>query len=74
MLYFIITALADAYRDNKAKFKDIMNIVGVLDEMKCVEFNALLLRLCLSYKPEFEQEFLKGDTTKFSNKYLKYLR
>jgi len=72
--YFIITALADCYREDKAKFKDIMNITEVLDECKNPEFVSLLWRLCLSYKPEFEKEFVKGDTIKISNKYLKYLR
>lgn len=73
--YFIVTALADWYREDKAKFKDIMNIAEVIDTIQNgAEFNALLLRLCLTYKPEFEQEFVKGDTIKFSNKYLKYLK
>lgn len=72
--YFIITALADWYKEDKAKFKDIMNIVEVLDTLKNPEFNALLIRLCLSYKPEFEKEFLKGDTIKFANKFNKYLK
>lgn len=72
--YFIITALADCYREDKAKFKDIINITEILDEMKHPEFVALLWRLCLSYKPEFENEFVKGDTIDIANKYLKYLR
>lgn len=72
--YFIITALADWYRDNKAKFEDIMKITAVLDEMSNPEFVALLWRLCMSYKEDFEKEFLKGDTIAIANKYLKYLR
>lgn len=72
--YFIITALADCYRDNKAKFKDIMSITEVLDELNNPEFVALLWRLCLAYKPEFENEFVKGDTIKIASKYLRYLR
>lgn len=72
--YFIITALADCYRDKKAEFKDIMNITEVLDELNNPEFVSLMWRLCLQYKPEFENEFLKGNTIKIANKYLKFLR
>lgn len=72
--YFIVTALADCYREDKAKFKDIMNITEVLDALKNPEFVSLLWRLCLSYKPEFENEFVKGNTIKVANKYIKYLK
>jgi predicted nucleic-acid-binding protein len=74
MKYFVITALADWYRDDKAKFEDIIKITEVFDEIHSPEFVSLLWRLCLSYKPEFEKEFLKGDVIKLASKYLQYLR
>lgn len=72
--YFIITALADWYKDGKAKFDDIIRITETLDSINSPEFVSLLWRLCLSYKPEFENEFLKNNTIKLANKYLRYLR
>lgn len=71
--YFIVTALADCYRDKRAKFEDIMKITEVLDELNNAEFVSLLWRLCLMYNKDFEKEFLKSNTTKFANKYIKYL-
>ena len=52
-----------------------MNITKVLDEIKKVEFVALLWRLCISYNEKFEEEFVKdkGSALEFANKYLKYL-
>lgn len=73
LMYFIVTALADNYRQDVVKFKDIMNITEVLDRLGFVEFLSLLWRLCLSYNPKFEDEFTKGDTLKLANKYVKYL-
>lgn len=73
MMYFITTALADNYRQNEVKFEDIMKITEVLDNLGKVEFVALLWRLCIQFNPKFEEEFMKGDTIKVANKYLKYL-
>jgi len=75
MMYFLISAIADNYRTGEVKFNDVMNITKVLDEIKKVEFVALLWRLCISYNEKFEEEFVKdkGSALEFANKYLKYL-
>lgn len=72
--YFVITAIADWYKDNKATFEDIINITKILDEMNNPEFVALLWKICMSYKPEFEKEFKSADIIEIANKYLKYFR
>lgn len=77
ILYFLISAVADNYKDNRIVFDDIMKITKVLDELGKVEFVALLWRLCLSYNPKFEQDFMSDnsskDALKFADKYIKYL-
>lgn len=77
MMYFLISAVADNYKDNKIDFDDVMKITKVLDELGKVEFVALLWRLCLSYNPKFEEDFMKDnkgkEALKFADKYLKYL-
>jgi hypothetical protein len=69
--YFIITAIADWYRGKRAEFKDILEITKVLDEMKQPEFVALLWKMCMSYRKDFEKEFLKIPKA-ISEKYLNY--
>lgn len=77
IMYFIITSLADWYRDKKATFEDIINVTKVLDELNKPEFVSLLWRLSLAYNPKFEDEFSTSkakDIISLARKYLPYLR
>lgn len=74
--YFIVTALADRYKDNKIKFEKIKEISKILDEDKNAEFVTLLWRMCYGYNPKkFEKDFLTIDMDKDKEftKYSKYL-
>jgi hypothetical protein len=73
--YFVISALAEKYKENKLDFLKIFKTSEVLDEMKCSEFVVLLWRLCFKYT---EAKWRKDFTTKELNnkireKYSKYL-
>lgn len=74
--YFITTALADQYKENKLDFKILIQISEVLDAMKNAEFVALLWRLCVKYdKNKFGKDFLtKGLNSPIISKYRKYLQ
>lgn len=76
--YFLVTAVAEKYKDKKIKFDNVMKVSKVFDEMGNAEFVALLWRLASSYtseKGEFKRDFLniKGEDEKFVEKYGKYL-
>jgi len=62
--YFVITALAEKYKDKKLDFEQVLRLSEVLDEMKCAEFVSLLWRLCVKYNPN---RFRKDFTTKELN-------
>ncbi len=73
--YFVITALAEKYKDKKIDFGQVLKVSEVLDDMKCAEFVSLLWRLCVKYNPN---RFRKDFTTKELNhplrkKYHQYL-
>jgi len=71
--YFLTTAVAEKYKDKKAKFEDIMEISKVFDEVNNAEFVALLWRLCSAYaKDEFHKDWKKVDVS-LMKKYSKYL-
>lgn len=77
MMYFLISAVADNYRDKKVTFDDIMKVTEVLDKLGKCELVALLWRLALSYDKRFADEFMKDnknkEASKFSDKYFRYL-
>ena len=76
--YFIVTALAEKYKEKKIDFQNIMGISEVLDAMGCAEFVTLLWRLAYKYD---SKRFVKDYTAKEKNeterkikdKYNKYL-
>lgn len=72
--FFLVTALADRYRDKKIKFEDIVEVSEVLGEMKDIEFIALLWRMCMSYREkDFEKSFLNDLDPKIAKKYADYI-
>jgi len=71
--YFIVSGVADKYRDDKVKIDGIMDISTELDKLGDVEFVALLWRICKAYKDTFKQEFLKKIDVKFAEKYARYI-
>jgi len=73
--YFVVTALAEKYKDKKVTFEKLLEVSGVLDKVKCAEFVALLWKLASKYAIE---RFRKDFTTKeldnpLRDKYHKYL-
>lgn len=73
--YFLVSAVAERYKDKKIDFEKLIEISRVLDENKNAEFVALLWRLSSSYTKNFREDFskLEGDDEKFVIKYHKYL-
>lgn len=62
MLYFIIGALAERYKDNKLKFTDILKISEVLDNLKKTEFVPMFWRLCSKYNVlKFRNDWASAD-------------
>lgn len=71
--YFIVSGVADKYKDDKVKIDGIMEISKELDKLGDVEFVALLWRICKAYKDNFKTEFLKKVDVKFAVKYARYI-
>lgn len=74
--YFLITAIAERYKDDKdVDFKKIMAISKVLDENKSSDFVTLLWRLCVSYNSvKFQKDFIEKELNNpLRAKYNKYL-
>lgn len=71
--YFLVSAIAEKYRDKKVKFSTIMDVSKVLDKMKNAEFVALLWRLCSSYTQEFKKDFLNSKDNEFIERYGQYI-
>ncbi len=64
--YFLVSALAERYSNNKDKsvnFSKLMQVSKILDEMNNAEFVALLWKLCSSYSKQFKKDFI--NDTKF---------
>ena len=60
--YFVVTALAEHYKDKKITFEKLLEISKVLDEMKCAEFIALMWKLAVKYaKERFRKDFTTKD-------------
>lgn len=71
--YFLVTAIADKYKDDKIKFDKVLEISKVLDEANNSEFVALLWRICYGLKTEFKTDFIEKVDDKMVEKYSKYL-
>jgi len=71
--YFLVSAFAEKYKDNKIKFDVIMKASKVFDGLDNAEFVALLWRLSSSYSKNFKKDFLASKDDKFIEKYGQYL-
>lgn len=73
--YFVVTALAEQYKDNKLNFERFMRISETLDKMKNAEFVALFWRLSIRYAPiKFKDDFMtKEINNPLRDKYHKYI-
>lgn len=72
--YFLVTAVADKYKDKKVKFEKVVEISKVLDKLGDVEFVALMWRMCCAYNPkQFKNEFINKLDDSLANKYAKYI-
>lgn len=67
--YFIISGIADMYREDKVNMDKIMEISRELDKLNHNEFVALLWRICRAYKESFRKEFLSKIDIKLAEKY-----
>ncbi len=68
--YFLVTALAEKYRDKKVKFDTIIKVSKVFERVKNQEFCALLWRMCLGYSPEtFKKDFLSCKENKLIERF-----
>ncbi|GAH67723.1 unnamed protein product, partial [marine sediment metagenome] len=74
--YFIVTAIADRYKEGSVKFDTIAQSSEVLDETNNAEFVALLWRLGFKYdSTKFKKDFANSGkiSKKIKDKYIKYL-
>jgi len=72
--FFLVSAMAEKYRDKKIKFDTILKASEVLDEMNDAEFVALFWRMASSYsKEQFKKDFLKIKNNAFVEKYGRYI-
>lgn len=76
--YFLISAVADMYKDKKADFEKVFDISKAFDEAKNDEFVTLLWRLCDKYSQgRFSKDFLSSKkvdaNSSFIQKYWQYL-
>lgn len=73
--YFVISGLAEKYRENLMPFETLFSISSILDEMKSADFTALFWRLSSranrsKFKKDFTTKELKHP---LRQKFLKYL-
>ena len=72
--FFLVSAVAEKYKDKKVDFEKVMEISVVLDKIQNAEFVALLWRLSSNYTEQFKKDFLKSKKyDKFVDKYGKFL-
>ena len=74
--YFLITCVADQYKDKKLDFKKVMEISSVFDTEEKPEYVTLLWQLCISYNEKQFREDVMGcgdKEEKLISKYGKYL-
>ena len=71
--FFLVSAVAEKYKDKKVDFDKVMEISKVLDKVNNSEFVALLWRLSSSYTERFEKDFKSCKEDKFIDRYGKFL-
>jgi len=71
--YFLVSCVAEKYKDKKVKFEKIMEISKVFDELGNSEFVALLWKLSSIYSKDFKKDFLECKEDKFIERYAKYI-
>jgi len=71
--YFVVSSVAERYKDKKVKFEKIMEISKVLDKINNSEFVALLWKLSSIYSKNFKEDFVNCKEDKFIEKYGRYL-
>lgn len=71
--WFINTAIAEQYGNNKIKFEKLMEVSKALDEIDNVELVAYLWKMCAGLNKNFKKEFLRGVDDNLVKKYSKYL-
>ena len=71
--WFINTAIAENYANNKIKFDKVMGVSKALDEIDNVELVAYLWKMCNGLSKNFKKEFLKNVDDDLVKKYQKYL-
>ena len=74
VLFFLVSALAERYRDSKIKFDTIIDVSKVLEKNKSQEFTAVLWRFCVGYKPDkFKSDFLACKENELIERYGKLI-
>lgn len=71
--WFITTAIAEQYGENKVKFDKLMDVSRVLDDTDNVELVAYLWKLSSALNGKFKKEFTTKVDDNLFNKYKKYL-
>ncbi len=74
--FFLVSAVAEKYKDKKVDFKKIMDISKVFDKMSNAEFVALLWRLCNSYtikNKQFRKDFLSSKDSQLLERYGRFI-
>jgi len=71
--WFINTAVAEQYANNKIKFDTIIGVSKALDEIDNVELVAYLWKMCNGLSKNFKKDFLKSIDNDLVDKYKKYL-
>lgn len=74
--FFLVSAVAEKYKDKKVDFKKIMDISKVFDKLSNAEFVALLWRLCNSYtikNKRFRKDFLSSKDSQLLERYGKFI-
>jgi hypothetical protein len=71
--YFLVSVLAEKYKNKKVDFAKIVEVSKVLDKIGNAEFVALLWRICINSCKQFEKDFLNTKdeiVTKYSELYI----
>lgn len=73
--YFIVSGLAEKYKDNHMTFEEMFGVSTILYEINSAEFVALLWRLCSRMnKAKFKKDFIsKEQTHPLRTTFLKYI-
>jgi hypothetical protein len=71
--YFLVSCVAERYKDKKVDFDKVMEISKVFDKIGNSEFVALLWKLSSMYSKDFKKDFSDSKEDKFIERYGKYL-